>query len=102
MYVVCVTVHTKTESSQSFVDATLENARSTRQEPGNIRFDLLRGEDDLDRFFLYEVYRTKDDFVTHQQTPHYLKWREGVKDWMAQPREGVRYQSLFPAEQDWG
>jgi (4S)-4-hydroxy-5-phosphonooxypentane-2,3-dione isomerase len=102
MYVVCVTVHVKPENGQDFVDATAENARHTRQEPGNARFDLLRGEDDDNRFFLYEVYRSKEDFVAHQQTPHYSKWREAVKDWMAQPRQGVRYESILPLDADWG
>jgi len=102
MYVVCVTAHVKPEHAQQFLEATLENARQTRTEPGNVRFDVLRGEDDGNRFFLYEVYRGKDDFVAHQQTAHYLRWREAVKDWMAQPRQGVRYESIFPAEADWG
>lgn len=102
MYVVCVTVHVKPENSPQFVEATLVNARSTRQEPGNVRFDVLQGEDDPNRFFLYEVYRGKEAFTSHQQTSHYLRWREAVKDWMAQPRQGLRYTNLFPADADWG
>ena len=50
---------------------------------------------------LYEVYNTKDDFTKHQQTPHYLAWRDAVKDWMAQPRQGVKYISIFPSDADW-
>ena len=102
MYVVCVTAHVKAENNLDFTEATIENARHTAEEPGNVRFDVLQGEDDPNRFFLYEVYRTRDDFISHQQTPHYLKWREGVKDWMAQPRQGLRYQNLFPLDTDWG
>ena len=68
---------------------------ATRQEPGNVRWDLSQSEEDPTRFFLYEVYRTKDDFPKHQQTPHYLTWKSTVADWMAQPRLGVRHQSVF-------
>lgn len=95
MYVVCVTVYVKPEYVDEFIAATLENARNTRTEPANVRFDVLRAEEDPNRFFLYEVYKTKDGFVAHQQTAHYLKWRDTVQPWMAQPRQGVRHNSLF-------
>ena len=101
MYVVCVTVFVKPDAEQSFVDATLDNARETRQEPGNVRFDVLRSEANPSQFFLYEVYKNADSFRSHQRTEHYLKWRETVADWMAQPRQGVRHFSLFPEDPDW-
>ncbi len=102
MYAVCVTVHVKADSIQAFVEATLENARQSRlTEPGNVRFDVLQAETEPTRFFLYEVYRRKEDFVGHQQTPHYLRWKESVAPWMAVPRQGVRHLSLFPSDPDW-
>ena len=95
MYVVCVTVQAKAERVQDFIRATLENARGTRQEAGNLRFDVLQAEEDKARFMLYEAYRTKDDFARHQQTEHYLRWKQAVAELMAQPRVGVRHTSLF-------
>ena len=95
MYVVAVTVHVKPDCIEPFVEATLDNARNTRREPGNVRFDVLQAEDDPGRFLLYEVYRTREDFAKHQQTEHYLHWKPTVADWMAQPRQGVKHQSLF-------
>jgi autoinducer 2-degrading protein len=95
MYVVAVTVFVKPPNVQAFIDATLDNARNTRREPGNLRFDVLQAEDDPNRFLLYEAYRAKEDFTAHQQTPHYLKWKQTVADWMAQPRQGVKHHSIF-------
>ena len=95
MYVVCVTVHVKPEHRDDFIEAILANARGARQEPGNVRFDVLQAEDDPNRFLLYEVYRTREDQAIHQQTAHYLKWRDAVTDWMAQPRQSARHKSLF-------
>ena len=95
MYVVSVTVHVKPEFVQRFVEAVLDNARNTRREPGNLRFDVSQAEDDPNRFLLYEVYHTKEDFAAHQQTEHYLRWKNGVADWMAQPRQGVRHRAIF-------
>lgn len=95
MYVVTVTVFVKPSFVQPFIQATLENARHTRQEPANVRFDVLEAQEEPGRFLLYEAYRDKDGFTAHQQTAHYLKWKQLVADWMAQPRQGVKHHSLF-------
>ena len=96
MYVVCVTVWVKPGHEQDFVAATRENHHATRREPGNVRFDVLGKEDDPSQFFLYEVYRSRDDFAAHQKTPHYLTWKETVAPLMAQPRQGIKHLSLLP------
>ena len=101
MFVVCVSIHVKDDRAPQFIEATLDNARNTRREPGNLRFDVLQQEQDPTRFTLYEVYRSPEDFAAHQKTPHYLKWKEAVADWLAEPRAGVRHRSLFPADSDW-
>ena len=101
MYVVCVTVWVTPGHESEFIEATRLNHLGTRQEPGNVRFDVLRAEDDPSRFFLYEVYRSADEFKTHQQTPHYLRWRDTVAPWMAQKRQGLKHSSLLPDDAGW-
>jgi autoinducer 2-degrading protein len=98
MYVVAVTIFVKSECIPQFIAATLDNARNTRHEAGNLRFDVLQAEEDTSRFMLYEAYKTKDDFAAHQQTAHYFRWKQAAPDWMAQPRQGVRHTSLFFGE----
>ena len=95
MHVVAVTIFVKPESVTQFIEATLDNARNTRREPGNLRFDVLRAEEDPARFMLYEAYKAKEDFAKHQQTEHYLRWKSTVADWMAQPRQGVKHHTIF-------
>lgn len=97
MYVVCVTVYVKPENVQDFIDATRANYEGTRKEAGNVRFDVLQGAGDPNRFFLYEVYRDEEAFHAHHESPHYLTWKSAVADWMARPREGVKHNSLLPA-----
>jgi autoinducer 2-degrading protein len=96
MYVVCVTVQVVPEHVDQFVRATLENAQATRSEPGCARFDVLRAVGEPSRFFLYEVYREEKDFAAHQQTAHYLAWKERVAPMMASPRVGVKHFSVSP------
>ena len=101
MFVVSVTIFVKADKVDDFKQATLNNARNTRKEPGNVCFDVHQAQDDPTRFLLYEVYREPDDFKAHQQTEHYLRWRETVADWMAKPREGVKHASIYPEDENW-
>jgi autoinducer 2-degrading protein len=96
MHVVVVNVAVKPEAVTAFLAATRENFEGTRSEPGNVRFDVVRRNDDENRFVLYEVYRDESGFTAHQQTPHYLKWKETVAPMMAEPRSAQKCTSLFP------
>ncbi|MGA2501126.1 MAG: antibiotic biosynthesis monooxygenase [Tepidisphaeraceae bacterium] len=98
MYVVCVHVHVKPEHREAFLQVSLENARGTIQEPGNLRFDVLQLAEDPNRFMLYEVYRDEAGIEAHRKTAHYARWRDAVGPWMAEPRQGVKYASLFPED----
>jgi (4S)-4-hydroxy-5-phosphonooxypentane-2,3-dione isomerase len=102
MYVVCVQVKVKPEHVDDFIRVTRANYDGTRgTEAGNVRWDFSQAEDDPTRFFIYEVYRTKADFPAHQQTEHYLKWKDTVADWMAEPRVGTKYINLYPSDESW-
>jgi autoinducer 2-degrading protein len=102
MQVVCVQVHVKPEHRDEFVKATLENARSTVEEPGNLRFDVLQQADDPNRFVLYEAWRDEAGAAAHKAMPHYARWRDAVAPWMAEPRKGVKHLGLYPAtEEEW-
>jgi len=96
MHVTLVHVHVKPEHIDDFVAASRANHEASVQEPGNLRFDVLQSSDDPSRFVLYEAYRSAQDAMAHKGTAHYLAWREAVADWMAEPRQGVRYEGLFP------
>jgi len=102
MYVVCVTSWVKREHLDDYMQACMANARETRKEPGNLRFDFLRCAEPDNQFFFYEVYKAEEDFHKHHETAHYLKWRDSVTPWMEQPREAAKYNSIAPAdESDW-
>ena len=95
MYLVCVSIKVKPDKVQAFLEATLDNAKNTRLEPGNVRFDVLQAEDDPTRFFLYEAYHRKEDFASHHQTAHYFRWRDTVADWMDGPRTVTKNHAVF-------
>ncbi|NHJ87911.1 MAG: antibiotic biosynthesis monooxygenase [Asgard group archaeon] len=100
MYVVCVTVYVKNEYVVEFIEASLNNAKNTRKETLNLRFDVLQSNDDPTRFFLYEVYKDESGFTAHKETEHYKKWREVVEPMMARPREGIKHKNIFPTTEE--
>ena len=102
MFIVHVDVHVKADRVDAFIEATVENARNSVQEPGVARFDVCQRQDDPTDFVLVEVYRTPDDPAKHKETAHYQKWREAVEDMMAEPRKSVKYNNVFPGEEGWG
>jgi len=98
MHVTLVHVHVKPEFADAFREASRRNHEASVREPGNCRFDVLQSPEDPTRFLLYEAYRTAEDAARHKETAHYKAWREAVADWMAEPRRGVPYAGLYPAE----
>jgi autoinducer 2-degrading protein len=97
MYVTVVYIHVKPEHVEDFVDSIRQNHEGSIREPGNLRFDILQSVDDPTCFIAYEAYRDEASAKAHKETAHYLAWRDEVADWMAEPRQGVRYDGLYPA-----
>lgn len=96
MYVTIVYVHVKPERVADFIDAIRANHEGSVREPGNLRFDILQSADDPTRFVAYEAYHDEASAKAHKETAHYLAWRDVVAEWMVEPRQGVRYDGLFP------
>jgi quinol monooxygenase YgiN len=101
MLIVHVHVHVNPESVEEFRLATMENARSSVKEPGIARFDVVQQQEDPSRFVLIEVYRTQEAPAAHRQTAHYAKWRDTVEPMMAEPRQRVLYDPIYPDSQGW-
>jgi quinol monooxygenase YgiN len=101
MIIVQVHIHVKPEAIDNFRAATVENARNSLQEPGIAQFALVQMADDRTKFVLVEAYRSTEAQAAHKETKHYQVWRDTVADMMAEPRVGVRYESVFPGDENW-
>lgn len=96
MYIVQVHVIVKADRIMEFIDATKMNAFHSNKEPGVLKFDVIQQKDDPTRFILYECYRTESDSAKHKDTEHYRIWRGKVESMMAEPRQSVKYNNIFP------
>ena len=98
MVVTCVQIRVRPESVDAFIEASVENHKQSVKEPGNLRFDFVRQAGDPSRFMMYEAYESEAAVAAHKETPHYLKWRDTVKDMMAEPRYGIKYDIIEPKD----
>jgi (4S)-4-hydroxy-5-phosphonooxypentane-2,3-dione isomerase len=96
MIVTCVYIHVKPGEVNNFIEATSSNHRESVKETGNLRFDLIQQADDPCHFMLYEAYESEATAAIHKTLAHYLKWRDRVNDYMAEPRRGVKYNIIEP------
>jgi quinol monooxygenase YgiN len=101
MLVVHVHVQVKPECVEAFKQATLSNARASLQEPGVARFDVVQQQDDPTRFVFVEVYRDAGAAAAHKETAHYPIWRDTVASMMAGTRRSVKFDNVFPDDEDW-
>ena len=103
MYALFATIHIKPAHRDAFIASMLDDARgSMLDEPGCYRFDVLLDDKDRNTIYLYEVYRDQAAFDAHLQAPHFIRWRDTVKDWFDDPRTpNLTFQPLYPAPSDW-
>jgi (4S)-4-hydroxy-5-phosphonooxypentane-2,3-dione isomerase len=102
MYAVIVKIKMMPERREEFIKAMLEDAKgSVQNEADCLLFNIVQDETDINRLCLYEVYRDAEAFEQHKQTPHFTKWLDTVKDWLAEPLDIATGTHLFPVDQVW-
>lgn len=96
MVALVVIIEIKPEFREQFMESMLDDARhSIQDEPGCLRFDVLEDREHRNRILLYEVYRNDAALEFHGKTPHFLRWRETVKDWFASKTVVYRATPVF-------
>jgi HTH-type transcriptional regulator, repressor for puuD len=80
MFGLIVSLRVKPEMTDRFLEAIEDNARASNDdEPGCVRFDVYRDDDDPDHYLLHELYRDEAAFADgHRKAPHFRRWREAA------------------------
>ncbi|HVO68153.1 MAG TPA: antibiotic biosynthesis monooxygenase [Syntrophales bacterium] len=74
MICMLINVHVKPSMLDEFLEVIKYDAVHSENEPGCMRFDILRDNDDPLKFYFYEVYKDKEAQMAHRKTPHFAKW----------------------------
>ncbi len=102
MYAVLVKLRIKPENVDDFMREVLADARgATQKEPGCLQFNVIKHESEPTSVMLYEIYKSKADYENHRTMPHYIKWRDAVKDFYTSPPEINRGTIEFPTPNEW-
>ena len=98
MIVRIITVSVKSEFISEFEKETTLNHRGSIDEPGVLRFDVLKDAEVPGRYVLYEVYVDEQATRLHKETQHYARWKAAVEPMMAGPRESAAYSVIAPID----
>ena len=105
MYIVNVPIQIKEGFKEQFVDGIKENAsHAQNDEPGCLQFNVIQDVNDINRIWVYEVYKDEDSFKAHQQTPHYLKFRGMSDEWRSETSAqgaGRGCTNIWPPDNEW-
>lgn len=89
-----VTLYVKEECIEEFKKATIENQQNSRKEDGIVAFEFFQCKDDVNKFLLYEGYRSEEDMDKHLETEHFKKWINEVEHCFSAPRERIIYEPV--------
>jgi autoinducer 2-degrading protein len=103
MLAIWVKARVKPEQREKFLRAIEHDALgSERDEPGCLRFNVLRDEKDPNVYYFFEVYKDEAALEAHRAAPHYAVWRAAA-DSLEGPTEAIRCTTVFPAARAyWG
>ena len=103
MLALWVKVRIKPEARERFLKAIEVDAiGSERDEPGCLRFNVLRDDKDPNVYYFFEVYKDEAALEAHRKAPHYAVWRAAA-DTLDGPTEPIRCTTVFPADRRyWG
>jgi (4S)-4-hydroxy-5-phosphonooxypentane-2,3-dione isomerase len=103
MLAIWVKARVKAGRTEKFLKAIEHDALgSERDEPGCLRFNVLRDEKDEHVYYFFEVYKDEAALEAHRKAPHYAVWRAAA-DTLDGPTEPVRCTTVFPADRRyWG
>ena len=66
---------------EAALESLLRNlAKASREEPGNISYELWRDRDEPRRFVLDELYKDDEAITQHRATPHFQDYLARIGD----------------------
>lgn len=95
-FIWCVDIRARPDSVDEFLAAITRQAERSRAcEPGCLRFEVFRHQDDPLSFRLVEVYASEDDLRrVHRQTSYFAQWTEVADRVLDGDREAAGYQPV--------
>jgi len=86
MYQIVASFDVPAEHHKDFIEAALEDGRdSTANEPGTLRFELIKDTEHPNRFYLNEAYQDEAAFEVHRRGPYFNRFFDIVDNFAERP-----------------
>ncbi len=76
-HVITVRYEIRPEKMDEFIELIKENSEKSMAEPGCLNYEASMAGN---KVFLYEKYKSEDDFKFHTNTEHFANYAEKIKD----------------------
>jgi quinol monooxygenase YgiN len=97
-----VKVKMKAEFRERFLEEMWADAiGSEKNEPDCLMFNIVHDKADPNTLYLFEVYKDDEAIEVHKKMPHFVKWLETTKEWLAAPLEIVPCTTIYPPDDAW-
>jgi autoinducer 2-degrading protein len=97
-----VKIHMKAEYREQFIKEMWADAiGSEKNEPGCLMFNIVNDKADPNILYLFEVYKDDKAVEAHKKMPHFVKWLETTKNWLAAPLEIMPSTTIYPPADAW-
>ncbi len=97
-----VKIQMKAEFREQFLKEMWADAiGSEKKEPGCLMFNIVSDNADPNTLYLFEVYKDDKAVEAHKKMPHFTKWLETTKDWLAAPLEITPCTTIYPPAHAW-
>lgn len=73
---IIVEAEIEADRMDEFMAMIKTNAEESRKEPGCVRFDVLRAQENPNKFWFYEVYENTSAVDFHKTQAHYQAWAD--------------------------
>ena len=102
MSALVVKVKIKAEFRDQFMKEMMADAiGSEKIEPGCLMFNIVSDAADPNTLYLFEVYKDANAIEAHKKMPHFVKWLETTKNWLAAPLEISLCNTIYPPANSW-
>lgn len=100
MFAMLVEINIQEGKESEFLEVFTRNHVGTRNEPGNMRFDVLRDPVVKTRFYAYEVYKSEQALSEHRTTAHYQRCVKELEPIMSRARSKRVFNWVLPEQPD--
>ena len=91
MIIVTATITVKKGNRDELISKSQNVITSTRQEQGNISYELLASTEDENVLMMFEKWESKEALDTHMQTEHFKAFGAAIEDIVAKELEIAIY-----------